>query len=247
MRFNTINEAAEYLYSRSGGAMKLGLKNIQDLTRRLGHPENDTPAVHIAGTNGKGSTASIFESVLRVADYRSGLYTSPHLIDLRERIQIRGDYIGAEDFLDLLNRMYDDAEASEASFFEIMTAAAFCYFKEKKADIAVYETGLGGRLDATNVVDPVLSVITSISKDHTGVLGARLKLIASEKAGIMKPGRPCVIGPVNKTLRAHLSSLAEEKNTPLFFTAENVRITRIRLAASGTIFDARTKTFFTVI
>lgn len=157
-------------------------------------PHERARFVHIAGTNGKGSVAAMLESIFRNAGYRTGLYTSPHLIDVRERIRLNGEQIEAADFCRLLERLRPIIEKHEATYFETLTLLAFLYFAETEADIVFLEVGLGGRLDATNLVIPELSVVTTIAFDHTEHLGGTLAEIAGEKAGIIKSGRPCLIG-----------------------------------------------------
>ncbi len=178
------------------GAYKPGLDHITQLLGILGNPQNDYPVIHVAGTNGKGSTAHTLAAVLQSAGYCTGLFTSPHLVDFRERIRVNGRMIPRNKVVEFVERNADVStpDGWRPSFFEFTTAMAFEYFAESKVDIAVIETGLGGRLDATNVVMPLLSVITNISFDHVNLLGDTLEKIAIEKAGIIKPGIPVVIG-----------------------------------------------------
>ena len=194
-------EAIDYLYNArppfhmvGGDAYKPGLENTLRLMAHVGNPHERLRAVHVAGTNGKGSTSHLIAAVLQAAGLKVGLYTSPHLVDLRERIRINGEPIPEARVAKFIeeNRVFLDE--TQPSFFETMTAMAFAYFVEQEVDIAVVEVGLGGRLDSTNVLTPVLSVITNIGLDHTEFLGNTLPKIAREKAGIIKPGVPCVIG-----------------------------------------------------
>lgn len=187
-------EAVDYLYGLQSRGMKFGLSGIKTLMRRLGNPEKHLRCVHVAGSNGKGSTAAMVAAVLTAAGYRTGLYTSPHLVDFTERIRIDGKPISKKTVVRLTGRLQRTIEVNRATFFEAVTAMALQYFKEEEVDIAVIETGLGGRLDATNVVRPLVSAITTISLEHTDLLGNSLKKIAYEKAGIIKPGIPCVSG-----------------------------------------------------
>ena len=240
----TYQEATDYLFSRRARGMKLGLENMQNLLKRLDHPEHQFPSIHIAGTNGKGSTAAILESILREAGYRTGLYTSPHLIDMRERIKIRGKTITQREVVEILERLIPHVEATGASFFELLTAMAFLLFSEKKVDLAILETGLGGRLDATNVVTPVLTTITEIGLEHTRILGERLKSISQEKAGILKPGIPCLAGAKNRKVRKFLTETAQSKKVPMLFSREAVQISRVRLTEGGSRFDANTGSSF---
>ena len=240
MEIKTYPQAVEYLFSRRAKGMKLGLDNIRNLVERLGHPENRFPSVHVAGTNGKGSTVAILESILRQAGYQSGRYISPHLVDMRERIQIRGESISERDVVEMIRNMKPHIEAAGASFFEILTAMGFLAFAGNKVDIAVLETGLGGRLDATNVVTPLLTLVTEIGLEHTRILGNRLEAIAGEKAGIFKPGIPCLSGASHSRARKALARLAAERDVPITFTKNSVRISGVRLTDTGSWFDCQT-------
>lgn len=194
-------ETLEYLYRSQpafhlvgAAAYKPGLDNTIALMDHLGHPYRNFRSVHIAGTNGKGSTSHLIAATLQAAGLKTGLYTSPHLIDFRERIRINGAMIPESRVVEFVETNRDFLDAVKPSFFETTMALAFQYFAEEKVDIAVVEVGLGGRLDSTNILTPILSVITNIGMDHTEFLGDTLAKIASEKAGIIKPGVPCVIG-----------------------------------------------------
>lgn len=194
-------ESLEYLYRSQpafhlvgAAAYKPGLDNTIALMDHLGHPYRSFRSVHIAGTNGKGSTSHLIAATLQAAGLKTGLYTSPHLIDFRERIRINGAMIPESRVAEFVETNRDFLDAVKPSFFETTMALAFQYFAEEKVDIAVVEVGLGGRLDSTNILTPILSVITNIGMDHTEFLGDTLAKIASEKAGIIKPGVPCVIG-----------------------------------------------------
>ncbi len=236
------NETTSYLFSKHAKGMKLGLENIQSFLNRINHPEHGFPSIHIAGTNGKGSTAAILESILREAGYKTGLYTSPHLTDVRERIQISGQWISPEKVIHYIQYFKPDIEATNISFFEILTAMAFLYFFENKTDIAILETGLGGRLDATNLILPLFSMITEIGLDHTHILGKTLKSIAYEKGSIFKFGIPCLIGVNNKKVKTYFQELARDK-TPLSFCQDTVHMRNIRLTDQGSWFDAETEYF----
>jgi dihydrofolate synthase/folylpolyglutamate synthase len=240
MNSMSYQEAADFLFARRAQGMKLGLENIRRFLDRLGHPEMNFPSIHIAGTNGKGSTAAILEAVLREAGYRTGLYTSPHLYDMRERIQIRGQFISPAEILRFLNTFKSDIEAADVSFFEILTALAFFHFAENKTEIAVLETGLGGRLDATATVSPVLTMITDIGMDHMHILGNSLESITREKAGIFKPATPCLTCNKNQKVRNVLMKIAGEMNVPLRFSNDLVRTSGIQCSDHGSRFDART-------
>ena len=194
-------ESLEYLYRSQpafhlvgAAAYKPGLDNTLALMDHLGHPYRSFRSVHIAGTNGKGSTSHLIAATLQAAGLKTGLYTSPHLIDFRERIRINGAMIPESRVAEFVETNRDFLDAVKPSFFETTMALAFQYFADEKVDIAVVEVGLGGRLDSTNILTPILSVITNIGMDHTEFLGDTLAKIASEKAGIIKPGVPCVIG-----------------------------------------------------
>ncbi len=242
MKIETFQQAVDYLFSRRAQGMKLGLENIRNLMDRLGHPERRFPSIHVAGTNGKGSTVAILESILREAGYKTGRYISPHLVDMRERIQIRGQSIGQNKVVETIQHMLPHIEATGASFFEILTAMAFLHFSENDVDMAVLETGLGGRLDATTVVMPRLTLITEIGLEHTRILGKRLASIAREKAGILKSGIPCVCGATHWRVKEALSQAAEERNVPLQFTSDHVRISHLHLSEYESRFDCRTQT-----
>lgn len=189
--------ALEFLYNLQKSGIKLGLDTIRALLDRVGRPEKSYRALHIGGTNGKGSTAAMAASVLLSAGYRVGLYTSPHLVDFRERIRLDGAPIPEECLVELTTRLRKAAGPTlSPTFFEFTTAMALCYFADSQVDLAVLEVGMGGRFDATNVVVPFVSAITNVSLDHQEYLGDRLELIAFEKAGIIKPHVPLVVGPL---------------------------------------------------
>jgi dihydrofolate synthase / folylpolyglutamate synthase len=183
-----------YLYALQYRGIKVGLKNIRLLVERAGHPERTFPVFHCAGTNGKGSTSSFLASILTAAGYRTGLYTSPHLVNFVERIRIDGVPIDERALVAYVRRLRPAIEETHATFFEATTCIAFQYFADREVDVAVIETGLGGRLDATNVVIPIASIITNIGMDHQEILGTTIRKIAREKAGIIKPGAPVVTG-----------------------------------------------------
>lgn len=188
-----------YLDSLSNHGIRPGLERMQALMLGLGHPEARFRAIHVTGTNGKGSVCAMLESILREAGFKTGLYTSPHLIDPMERIRISGRAIAPRDFYRIVRALYSKLKSlgleREITYFEISTAAAFCYFAERRVDIAVVEVGLGGRWDATNVLpNPEACVITNVAMDHMEYLGGTLEKIAAEKAGILKRGVPCITG-----------------------------------------------------
>ncbi len=205
-------------------AYRPGLENTEYLMDYLGHPERGLRCIHVAGTNGKGSTSSMLASVLMEAGYRTGLYTSPHLIDFRERMRVDGEMIPKEFVADFVERHLDFFTAHSFSFFEMTTAMAFCWFRACGVDVAVVETGLGGRLDSTNVVRPDLSVITNIALDHTAILGDTRVQIAGEKAGIIKPGVPVLIGENDPEIEPVFRAKAVREGAPLYFTDHGIRL-----------------------
>lgn len=220
----TPAECVEYLLSLQASGVKLGLDTMKALCQRLGHPERAVPAVHIAGTNGKGSTAALVEAALRAAGYRTALYTSPHLVRFAERIRVAGREIPDSALAARVTALRPVLEklaraGQHATFFEATTALAFEHFRAERAAIAVVETGLGGRLDSTNVLTPAAAAITSIGLDHMEFLGPTLESIAAEKAGILKRGVPAVLGPLPPAARAVIEARAREIGAPLAETA----------------------------
>jgi dihydrofolate synthase/folylpolyglutamate synthase len=201
--------------------MKLGLNNIRALLRYCHNPHKQFSSIHVAGTNGKGSTSSMVAAVLQAAGYKTGLYTSPHLIKFNERIRINGTMISDDDLVRYTQLFRPKIDFMKATFFEATTAIAFKYFADKKVDIAVVETGLGGRLDATNVLHPEVSVITSIAKDHTAQLGRSIRKIAFEKGGIIKYRTACIVGVEGKEALEELRSIARSKQAP-FITIDSM-------------------------
>ncbi|MCK5107921.1 MAG: bifunctional folylpolyglutamate synthase/dihydrofolate synthase, partial [Nanoarchaeota archaeon] len=207
-------ECIEYIYGRQLFGMKLGLENISGLMKKLDNPENKFKSIHIAGTNGKGSTAAMLERVLREAGYKTGLYTSPHLVDFKERIRVNGMKIGEGEIVRIVEKI--KPLIKDETFFEIVTACAFEHFKNEKVDIAIIEVGLGGRLDATNVINPELSIITNISLDHTQHLGDEIDKVAYEKAGIIKENGIVILPKEIKGLNV-IRKIAELRNTKVIF------------------------------
>jgi dihydrofolate synthase / folylpolyglutamate synthase len=226
MTMKSKSSALSFLYGLQKFGIKLGLRNIEFLLDALGNPQREFPSVHIAGTNGKGSTSSIIAAVLTAAGYKVGLYTSPHLVDFNERIRIGGRPISDASLIRYANLARPAVEACSATFFEATTAIAFRYFADRRVDIAVVETGLGGRLDATNTLTPLVSVITSIGKDHTEVLGSTIGKIAREKGGIIKPGVPCVLGRMPVAAKKILGKLAGANSSPVI-SVENIAVDTI--------------------
>ncbi|MCU0648137.1 MAG: bifunctional folylpolyglutamate synthase/dihydrofolate synthase [Gemmatimonadaceae bacterium] len=199
--------ALESLFQRTGGVWRLGLDHVRDFLARLGEPHLAVPTFHVAGTNGKGSTVATLDAMLRHAGLRVGRYMSPHLVDFTERIVVDGRAIAPEVVTGFLDAQADAADATGATFFEVTTALAFTYFRDQHVDVAVIETGMGGRLDATNVVEPLAAGVTSIGFDHMAYLGDTLEAIAGEKAGIYKPGAPAIVGESD----VHIGDLLEAR------------------------------------
>jgi len=223
------DEFIEKLYTYTKFA-KLGLENIRNLLKILGNPQNGFKSIHIAGTNGKGSVAAMISQILMEEGYKTGLYISPHLVDFRERIQIDRELISKDDLLRIGENIVGIVESGNpASFFEITTAIMFKYFAEKKIDYAVIEVGMGGRLDATNVILPEVSVITHISLDHTKILGDTVKKIAFEKAGIIK-NKPTVISDYN--LYDFFSDVCKKRGSKLYSVGKDLKYTK-----KGDFFD----------
>lgn len=227
----TYQRTLDYMYSKlpmfsriGSDAVKKGFKNILALSKALENPHQKGKFVHIAGTNGKGSVSHMFASVFQSAGYKTGLYTSPHLRDFRERIKIDGKMIDEADVIAFIKKMTLAIEAIKPSFFEITVAMAFDYFANNNVDVAVIETGLGGRLDSTNIIAPELSVITNIGFDHMHVLGDTMEKIASEKAGIIKSNTPVVIGEKQSDTENIFIKKANENNAPISFASDTFAI-----------------------
>ena len=222
------------MFSRVGGkAVKSGLDNILALCDVLGNPHEKMSFVHVAGTNGKGSVSHMLAAVLQSAGYNTGLYTSPHLKDFRERIKINGQMISESEVVGFIEKMRPHIEEIEPSFFEITVALAFDHFSRNKTGIAVIETGLGGRLDSTNIINPVLSVITNIGYDHVQILGNTLEEIAAEKAGIIKKAVPVVIGERDETTAPVFQDKARVEAAPIFFAGDDLQVADWQQEDSG--------------
>ena len=220
-------ETIEFLYSQlpmfskiGSDAIKKGLDNIINLCDSLDNPQHKFKTIHIAGTNGKGSVSHMLAAILQTAGYKTALYTSPHLIDFRERIKLNGEMIPTEDVVGFVEKIIPKITELHPSFFEITVAMAFDYFAANKVDIAIIETGLGGRLDSTNIIKPILSVITNIAYDHTDLLGNTLELIAAEKAGIIKKNTPVVIGEVIPETKSVFFQKALHESADIFYAEE---------------------------
>ena len=236
----TYEETLTYLYNSAPlfqqvgkDAYKEGLSNTLELDAHFGHPHRKFKTIHIAGTNGKGSCSHTLAAILQSAGYKVGLYTSPHLVDFRERIRINGAPIPKEEVIRFVKEERDFFEPLHPSFFELATAMAFQYFAKEQIDIAVIEVGLGGRLDCTNIITPELSIITNISFDHVQFLGDTLSKIASEKAGIIKPGIPVVIGEADDETRPVFEQKAKEMNAPIYFAEDEGWIQTSSLSLTG--------------
>ena len=227
----TYEETIQYLFNSAplfqhvgGAAYKEGLSTTHILDAHFNHPHNQYKTIHIAGTNGKGSCAHTIAAILQHTGLKVGLYTSPHLVDFRERIRINGEMMPQQYVIDFVEEERSFFEPLHPSFFELTTALAFKYFAEQHVDVAVIEVGLGGRLDCTNIISPILSVITNISFDHTQFLGNTLAQIASEKAGIIKHKVPVIIGECNAETRPVFEHKAHEVETPILFAEDNKEV-----------------------
>ena len=238
-------ECLDFLYSQlpmfqrqGAAAYKADLSNTIALMEMLNQPQKSFPAVHIAGTNGKGSSAHMIASVLQQQGYKTGLYTSPHLMDFRERIRVNGEMISEEGVVAFVDNYKEQFIPIKASFFEITFGMALDYFRNQEVDIVVMETGMGGRLDSSNVVEPIISLITNIGLDHTQFLGDTIEKIAREKAGIIKDTIPVVVGAKQVETELIFKEIAELNNAPLFY-AENIVKLESRMSEKKLCFDVR--------
>lgn len=229
-------QTVEYLFNSTpvfekvgASAYKEGLSNTLALDEHFGHPHTHFKSIHIAGTNGKGSCSHTIAAILQSAGYKVGLYTSPHLVDFRERIRVNGVCIDEQYVIDFVENERHFFEPLHPSFFELTTALAFKYFAEQKVDIAIIEVGLGGRLDCTNIITPLVSVITNISLDHTMFLGDTLAKIAKEKAGIIKHEVPVIVGEANDETRPVFERVAREHNAPIVFAEDSSDIISVKV------------------
>ena len=219
MAMRTYEEVRGYLYGLKHHGAKYGIDRMLLLSDLIGHPERDYPIIHVAGTNGKGSTCAMLEAIYRRSGYKTGLFTSPHLVYQGERVQVNRRILDRESIIEYTNRLRVHAEALAAndpddhpSFFELITAMAFMRFADEEVDIGIIETGLGGRRDASNIVDPEIAVITSVSFDHCDILGHTLEAIAAEKGGIIKEDKPVILGHMPDCAEAVLRKMAKERN-----------------------------------
>ena len=224
-------EALKFMYDQlpmfqriGSAAYKANLDNTWVICNLLNNPQNNFKSIHIAGTNGKGSTSHMLAAAFQAAGYKTGLYTSPHLKDFRERIKIDGKMISKNYVTKFIDQYQQDFKRIEPSFFEMTVGLAFQYFKDNKIDIAIVETGLGGRLDSTNVIKPLLSIITNISMDHMALLGNTLPLIASEKAGIIKANTPIIIGETQNQIKSIFVQKAKENKAEIYFADKYFKV-----------------------
>lgn len=240
-------ETCDYLFNRTvsfetqgKSGYKEGLDNTLALDEHFGHPHRNYVTIHVAGTNGKGSVSNMLSATLQSCGYRVGLYTSPHLVDFRERIRINGDMLPEDYVVDFVEKEHKFWEPLHPSFFEITTAMAFKYFAEQHVDIAIIEVGLGGRLDCTNIITPILSIITNISFDHTQLLGNTIADIAKEKAGIIKHNVPVIIGENQTETRPVFEAKAQEVGAPITFAEDTCLVTHTEPTDRGGIKCATT-------
>jgi dihydrofolate synthase / folylpolyglutamate synthase len=241
-KFRNYKECLDYLFGLERIGIKYDLNNIRKLSQILGYPEKNFKSVHVAGTNGKGSVASMLSSFLTESEIRNGLYTSPHVLDFRERIRVNGKMIPENYIVRFTEKLFNQIEIIKPSFFEVTTAMAFKYFSDMNVKFAVIECGLGGRLDSTNIINPEVSVITGISKDHSEYLGNTLKSITLEKAGIVKKNIPSIIGNLSRYTRRIVSEICIRKRSALIDSSKysvNVR----RMSVDSVNFDFRNKLF----
>ncbi len=231
------DRALERLYERTGGAWRLGLERVTGLLELLGYPHSDYPVFHIAGTNGKGSTVATLDAILQGSGLRTARYTSPHLVDFNERIAVNGKPMSHEAIAAWLERWDDELTTLGATFFEATTAMALAHFAQQKVDVAIVEVGLGGKLDATNIVSPIAAAVTQIGLDHMEYLGTTVAAIAGEKAGIFKADRPAVIGDTRAEIRDFLVSRAVEAGaTPVLSSGVDWFVSEVDVQDTGTSF-----------
>ena len=248
------NETIDYLFHSTpvfekvgAKAYKPGLQTTEALDAHLGHPHHQFKTIHIAGTNGKGSCSHTLAAILQSQGYKVGLYTSPHLVDFRERIRVNGECVPEQFVIDFVAEHRHFFEPLHPSFFELTTAMAFKYFAAQKVDVAIIEVGLGGRLDCTNIITPILSVITNISFDHTQFLGNTLAQIAGEKAGIIKSKVPVVIGEYNEETRPVFEQVAHEKQAPILFAQDTDIRYDVDMELKGIYQQKNEKTIFAAL
>jgi dihydrofolate synthase/folylpolyglutamate synthase len=242
----TYRDALDFLYARTTGIWKLGLERVEAFLHSLGDPHRRIRTLHVAGTNGKGSVCATLDAVLRAKGLRVAMYTSPHLVDFRERFLIDGVPVAPERIVEFVEKWTPEVERLGATFFEATTAMAFEFFAEAAVDVAVIETGLGGRLDATNVITPLVAGVSTIDIDHVEYLGATLEEIAFEKAGIFKRGVPAVVGDPEPAIRRALASHARERGaSPIRVIYDEGGPADVRLGVAGTSFSLGVRSFTT--
>ncbi len=247
----TYQQTLNYLFDRlpmyqriGAAAYKANLDNTYKIVEILNDPHKKIKCIHVAGTNGKGSSSHMLAAILQKAGYKTGLYTSPHLIDFRERIKINGKLISKKYVVNFVEKYKTKFEKIEPSFFEWTVGLAFDYFANQKVDIAVIEVGLGGRLDSTNIINPLVSLITNISFDHVNLLGNTLQKIATEKAGIIKPKTPVVVGQTQAKIKNVFTNISKKQNAPIQFADKNFKIISYELKKqflTPTILNSKTK------
>lgn len=245
----SYSETIHYLYSLQKYGIKFGLDNIRQLSHEFNHPHTSYNSVHVGGTNGKGSTSALIASILRRTGLRVGLFTSPHLVSFTERIKVNGEEITEHEVIELAEDIREIVARSEdfsPTFFEVVVMMAFLYFNRKKVDIAVFEVGMGGRFDATNIITPLVSVITNIAYDHRQFLGNTLKEIAQEKAGIIKSGVPVVISPQKPEAMEVIEQKAHEKNSKLYAFGKEFSSLLKRETMSEICFDYYSRNSFAI-
>lgn len=237
-------ETLDYLYTSlpsfqqvGASAYKPGLERVSEFCRKIGNPQRSYFVIHIAGTNGKGSVSNMLASVLQQAGYQVGLYTSPHLIDFRERIRINGEMISKQKVVNFVSKYRKEMEELDLSFFEMTTALAFDYFAQNDVEVAVIETGLGGRLDATNIVIPAVSVITNVGLEHTDLLGDSLPKIAREKGGIIKKSIPVIMGEKSSAYNLVIEDIASDVRSTVIYAGEAFECTRQSSEGEYQLFD----------
>lgn len=248
------NETINYLFNSTpvfekigAKAYKPGLQTTEALDAHFNHPHHQFKTIHIAGTNGKGSCSHTLAAILQSQGYKVGLYTSPHLVDFRERIRVNGQCVPEQFVIDFVEENRSFFEPLHPSFFELTTAMAFKYFAEENVDYAIIEVGLGGRLDCTNIITPILSIITNISYDHTQFLGNTLAEIAGEKAGIIKEGIPVVVGEYLAETRPVFEKTAQEKHAPILFAQDTKTSYDVELELKGDYQQRNKQTIFTAL
>ena len=241
-----IHPLLGWLYGLQRRGIKIGLGHTRDLLISCGDPQNYYPAIHLAGTNGKGSTAAMITAILKAAGYKVGLYSSPHLIRFNERIRVNGTPISDGEIVEFITAYRAEIDRIESTFFEATTAMAMWYFARKKVDVAIVETGLGGRLDSTNILNPVVTVITPVDMDHTELLGSSIEAIAREKAGIIKPDTPLILAPQVDQAAEIIQQKAAAVKAPLIPVV--IPLDKIRMVLNaGTEFYWRDKQYLTAL